>query len=40
MDIEIDRNYFIEICKTAKNKQDAYNKLDMHRNTFEMSCIY
>lgn len=37
-DVEIERSYFLEICNNSKNKQDAYTKLNMHRNTFEKYC--
>ena len=37
-EISITKEEFIYICNNAKNKQDAYNKLNMHRNTFEKYC--
>ena len=33
--VNIDIDYFIDVCKKSKSKQDAYIKLNMHRNTFE-----
>ena len=36
--IEIDRNEFIKICEESKTKEEAYNKLHMHRNTFQKYC--
>lgn len=36
--VEINREYFIKICEESNNKQEAYNKLNMHRNTFEKYC--
>lgn len=26
---------FIKVCETCKTKQEAYHKLNMHRNTFD-----
>lgn len=38
MDIDISKEEFLSVCKNSKNKQEAYNKLNMHRNTFESYC--
>lgn len=32
---EISKEDFIKICEESKTKQEAYYKLNMHRNTFE-----
>lgn len=36
--INISKDYFISVCNNAISKQDAYNKLNMHRNTFDKYC--
>ena len=33
---DITKDDFIRICDGCKTKQEAYHKLNMHRNTFEM----
>lgn len=38
MTIRINIDKFKEVCKNAKSKQDAYNQLGMHRNTFDKYC--
>lgn len=35
VDSEISKEEFIRVCEECKTKQDAYIKLNMHRNTFE-----
>ena len=32
---DISKEEFISICNSCKTKQEAYHKLNMHRNTFE-----
>ena len=33
--LEINREDFIKVCNESDTKTEAYNKLNMHRNTFE-----
>lgn len=40
MEIEtLTKEQFIEVCDNSKSKQEAYHKLNMHRNTFEKYLI-
>jgi hypothetical protein len=35
---DISKEEFLQICSERKTKQEAYHKLNMHRNTFEKYC--
>lgn len=35
---DISKEEFLQVCSECKTKQEAYYKLNMHRNTFEKYC--
>ena len=32
---DLSKEEFLKICDESKTKQEAYHKMNMHRNTFE-----